>query len=122
DAFSFYWYSEAKFGSKTGEYTDDELWTALDLANLRTSIPYLDCAVGDYLSPKERYLFSVARCLLKKPKIVFIDDLENADSNQVLLFPESTVLLFCGEPISDFYGRIIRLMSGEVIEEDFYSS
>ncbi|GFR20381.1 multidrug resistance-associated protein 1 [Trichonephila clavata] len=98
------------------KYKDDEIWSALEMANLKTSIRNLDCAVSECLSSEEKHQFSVARCLLKKPKIVIIDELESSNSKQQL-FPESTVLSFCGEPIPDFNGRVIRLMSGEIIEE-----
>lgn len=99
------------------KYNDDELWSALETANLKTSIPNLDCTITDCLSSEEKHRFSVARCLLKKPKIVIIDELESSNSRQQQLFPESTVLSFCGEPIPDFNGRVIRLMSGETSEE-----
>ncbi|GFT84992.1 multidrug resistance-associated protein 1 [Trichonephila clavipes] len=98
------------------KYKDDEIWSALEIANLKTSIRNLDCTVSECLSSEEKHQFSVARCLLKKPKIVIIDELESSNSRQQQLFPESTVLSFCGEPIPDFNGRVIRLMSGEIIE------
>ncbi|KAF8784564.1 Multidrug resistance-associated protein 1 like [Argiope bruennichi] len=104
------------------KYKDDELWRALELANLKSSISNLDCVIGDYLSAEEKHLFSIARCLLKKPKIVIIDELETPNSRQIQFFPESTVLSFCGEPLPDFNGRTIRLMSGEVIEGEFSSA
>ncbi|GFU58069.1 multidrug resistance-associated protein 1 [Nephila pilipes] len=98
------------------KYKDDEIWSALEMANLKTSIPNLDCLITDCLSSEEKYRISVARCLLKKPKIVIIDELESSNSRRQQLFPESTVLSFCGEPLPDFNGRVIRLMSGEMIE------
>ncbi|GBM06908.1 Multidrug resistance-associated protein 1 [Araneus ventricosus] len=104
------------------KYKDDELWRVLELTNLKTSISNLDFMIGDYLSAEEKYLFSIARCLLKKPKIVIIDELETPNSRQTQFFPESTVLSFCGEPLPDFNGRTIRLMSGEAIEGEFSSA
>ncbi|GLE00389.1 hypothetical protein PINS_up009146 [Pythium insidiosum] len=59
------------------ELSDDELWRALDRVGMREVVLALDEPVvdnGSNYSVSERVLLSIARALLKKPKLVVLDD------------------------------------------------
>ncbi|KAJ0409087.1 hypothetical protein P43SY_002221 [Pythium insidiosum] len=60
-----------------GEWADDELWRAIDIVGMRDVVFALDEPVvenGCNYTANERVLLSIARALLKKSKLVVLDD------------------------------------------------
>ncbi|KAI1299644.1 Multidrug resistance-associated protein 1 [Halotydeus destructor] len=118
-----------------GKHSDSELWTALKLAHLQQfvdsagqGLEYGITEGGENLSVGQRQLFCLARALLRKSKILILDeataavDLETDDLIQKTIkteFVESTVLTIAHRlnTIMD-YDRVLVLDQGMVSEFD----
>ncbi|XP_076324180.1 multidrug resistance-associated protein 1-like isoform X3 [Tachypleus tridentatus] len=117
------------------KHTDDELWKVLELSHLKSYVSSLDGALeyqvaegGDNLSVGQRQLVCLARALLRKTKILVLDeataavDLETDDFLQSAIrkeFKDSTVLTIAHRlnTILD-YDRIMVLERGKIVEFD----
>ena len=116
-------------------YSDDDVWSALKLSHLHDFVSSLDLGLlhyisegGDNLSVGQRQLCCLARALLKKTKILVLDeataavDLETDDLIQQCIrkeFKDSTVLTIAHRlnTIMD-YDRVMVLDQGDVAEFD----
>nr|KAJ3421673.1 hypothetical protein HK105_002724 [Polyrhizophydium stewartii] len=118
-----------------GEHTDAELWDALERANIKAKVAEsnsgLDGEVqenGENLSVGQRQLVCLARAMLKKPRVLVMDeatanvDYETDAIIQKCLrqdFGDSTVLTIAHRlnTIAD-YDRVMVLSAGEIVEFD----
>ncbi|KAG8186023.1 hypothetical protein JTE90_004443 [Oedothorax gibbosus] len=98
-------------------YKDEEIWLAVEKAGLKNYISNLDAPMEECRFT-EKYLVSLVRCILRKSKVIIVEGFEIYSKTKAF-FPESTILLFSDDPLIEFDGRFIKLMSGEVINQEF---
>ncbi|KAI1286881.1 ATP-binding cassette sub-family C member 3 [Halotydeus destructor] len=118
-----------------GDHADSELWTALELAHLQQFVDSLSSGLdfmitegGENLSVGQRQLVCLARALLRKSKILILDeataavDLETDDLIQKTIrdqFAECTILTIAHRlnTILD-YDRVLVMDKGTISEYD----
>ncbi|CAB3994040.1 multidrug resistance-associated 1-like, partial [Paramuricea clavata] len=118
-----------------GQYSDEQLWKALDVTHLKTYVSNLEDGLqhavsegGANLSVGQRQLVCLARALLRRTKVLVLDeataavDLETDELIQQTIrkeFSDCTVLTIAHRlnTIMD-YTRIMVLSSGHIIEFD----
>ncbi|XP_076363250.1 multidrug resistance-associated protein 1-like isoform X2 [Tachypleus tridentatus] len=117
------------------QYDDDAIWRALELAHLKSFVSGLDSCLdhevsegGENISAGQRQLVCLARAVLRKSKILVLDeataavDLETDDLIQATIrkeFSNCTVLTIAHRlnTVMD-YNRIMVLDKGKVVEYD----
>jgi ATP-binding cassette subfamily C (CFTR/MRP) protein 1 len=117
------------------KYSDQQLWTALELAHLKkyvhslnTGLDYQITEGGDNLSSGQKQLVCLARALLKKSKILVLDeatasvDLQTDELIQKTIRKEfigCTIVTIAHrlETIMD-YDKVIVMDRGEIVEND----
>ncbi|KAM6306423.1 ATP-binding cassette sub-family C member 2 [Aegotheles albertisi] len=117
------------------QYTDEEIWKALELAHLKTYVQALPMGLlhlisegGENLSVGQRQLICLARALLRKAKILILDeataavDLETDHLIQMTIkseFAACTVLTIAHRlhTIMDS-NRVMVLQAGKIVEFD----
>ncbi|XP_022080967.1 ATP-binding cassette sub-family C member 9-like isoform X2 [Acanthaster planci] len=118
-----------------GKCSEEELWTALDIAQLKTVVTELDAGLdsqvaegGDNFSMGQRQLFCLARAFLRKSRILILDeatasiDMETDDIVQKVLaeeFSDRTVLVIAHRVTTILDAdRILVLSEGGIAEFD----
>ena len=117
------------------KYLDNEIWTSLELAHLKSFVQSLDKQLnhqitegGDNLSAGQKQLICLARALLRKSKILILDeatasiDTETDDLIQETIrkeFKECTIVSIAHRlnTIID-YDKILVMNQGEIAEFD----
>jgi ABC-type multidrug transport system fused ATPase/permease subunit len=118
-----------------GQFSDEELWTALDLCDLKEfcsqladSLDYEIEFGGGNMSVGQKQLLCIAGALLNSPRIVILDESTSAidaDSDQLVQrvvreqMADKTILTIAHrlDSIMD-YDRVMVLEKGEIIEFD----
>ncbi|XP_038068240.1 ATP-binding cassette sub-family C member 8-like [Patiria miniata] len=118
-----------------GKCSEDELWTALDIAQLKAVVSELDTGLdskvaegGDNFSMGQRQLFCLARAFLRKSRILILDeatasiDMETDDIVQKVLaeeFSDRTILVIAHRVTTILDAdRILVLNEGAIVEYD----
>ncbi|XP_054708449.1 ATP-binding cassette sub-family C member 3-like [Uloborus diversus] len=83
-------------------FTDDELWYALEVTNLKSHVTSLEDIMDKYLSDKGKYLLSLARCFLKKTKVVIFEDPDDFSPTERQIFRGSTIITIGSRLLTDY--------------------